>query len=214
MRRRILAATLCSFTVSLAFSSLARAEDQQRAAPAFSSIHVKGAINVTVDRNAAQSLTVRGDRRFIDNLVSEVVGGELRLSMRDDRMKTTTHGDQRVIVGLPALRAFAAEGAGEIRLNDVRGERFDVNYRGAGSLRISGEVKTFQMKAEGVGEVDAKALLADNVDVNFRGVGDVRVFARNRLDANVQGIGSLTYYGKPRTVKKSASGLGSVDAGD
>lgn len=214
MRRRILAAALCSFTVSLAFSPLARAEDQQRAAPTFSSIHVKGAINVTVDRNAAQSLTVRGDQRFIDNLVSEVVGGELRLSMRDDRMKTTVRGDQRVIVGLPALRAFAAEGAGEIRLNDVRGERFDVNYRGAGSLLISGEVKTFQMKAEGVGEVDARALLADNVDVNFRGVGDVRVFARNRLDANVQGIGSLTYYGKPRTVKKSASGLGSVDAGN
>lgn len=209
MRRLILAATLSS----LAFASLAHAEDQQRSAPAFTSIYVKGAINVTVDRNAAQTLTVRGDEKFLNNLVSEVVGGELRLSMRDDRMKTT-RGDERVIVGMPALRAFAAEGAGEIRLNDVRGERFDINYRGAGSLRASGEVKTFSMKAEGVGEVDARALLADNVDVTFRGVGDVRVHARKRLDAKVQGIGSLTYYGKPPVVNKSASGLGSVDAGN
>jgi hypothetical protein len=30
----------------------------------------------------------------------------------------------------------------------------------------------------------------------------------------VQGMGNLTYYGKPRTVNKSASGIGSVKAGD
>jgi len=212
MRRLILATALTSLTLScLALS--AHAADQQRTAPAFSSINVRGAINVTVDRSAAQTLTVRGDERFVNNLVSEVVGGELRLSMREDRRKGM-RGDEVVIVSMPALRAFSAEGAGEIKLNDVRGERFDVNYRGAGSLRISGEVKTFQMQAEGVGEVDAKALLADNADVTFRGVGDVRVHARNRLDAKVQGIGSLTYYGKPRIVNKSASGLGSVDAGN
>ena len=208
MHRRLLAAALASLALA------AHAEDQQRAAPAFTSIYVKGAINVTVDRGAAQTLTVRGDDKFLHNLVSEVVGGELRLSMRDDRSKTITRGDERVIVSLPALRAFGAEGAGEIRLNDVRGERFDVNYRGAGSMRVTGEVKTFQMKAEGVGEVDAKDLLADDVDVVFRGVGDVRVFARKRLDAKVQGIGSLTYYGKPLIVNKTASGLGSVDAGN
>jgi len=213
MRRLILATALTSLTLaSLALS--AHAADQQRAAPAFSSINVRGAINVTVDRGAAQSLTVRGDQRFLNDLVSEVVGGELRLSMRDNSSRKNLRGDEVVVVSMPALRAFSAEGAGEIKLNDVRGERFDVNYRGAGSLRMTGEVKTFYMQAEGVGEVDARSLVADNVDVTFRGVGDVRVHARNRLDAKVQGIGSLTYYGKPRIVNKSASGLGSVDAGN
>ncbi|MEW6022905.1 MAG: head GIN domain-containing protein [Pseudomonadota bacterium] len=213
MRRLILATALTSLTLaSLALG--AHAADQQRAAPAFSSINVRGAINVTVDRGAAQSLTVRGDQRFLNDLVSEVVGGELRLSMRDNSSRKNLRGDEVVVVSMPALRAFSAEGAGEIKLNDVRGERFDVNYRGAGSLRMTGEVKTFYMQAEGVGEVDARSLLADNVDVTFRGVGDVRVHARNRLDAKVQGIGSLTYYGKPRIVNKSASGLGSVDAGN
>jgi len=210
MRRRLLAATFSALALSLA--AAAHAEDQQRSAPAFSSINVRGAINVTVDGGGEQSLTVRGDERFIRNLVSEVVGGELRLSMRDDK-RNNMRGDDVVIVRMPALRAFSAAGAGEIKLNDVRGERFDVNYRGAGSMRVSGEVKTFFMEAEGVGEVDARQLVADNVDVRFRGVGDVRVHARNRLDAKVQGIGSLTYYGKPRIVNKSASGLGSVDAG-
>jgi hypothetical protein len=81
-------------------------------------------------------------------------------------------------------------------------------------MGINGDVKTFTMKAEGVGEVDAQALLANDADVSFRGIGDVKVFARNRLDAVVQGMGGVTYYGKPRTVNKSASGIGSVKAGE
>jgi len=206
MRQFILAAALSSLALT------AQGEDQQRAAPAFTSIKVNGAINVTVDRGATQSLTVRGDDKFIRSLVSEVVNGELRLSVRDDNIKSS-RGEQRVIVTMPALRAFSAEGAGEIKLNDVRGERFDLNYRGAGSLQVSGAVKTLKIKAEGVGEVDTKALIAEDADVSFRGVGDISVYARNRLDATVQGIGSLTYYGKPRIVNKSASGMGSVDAG-
>jgi hypothetical protein len=146
-------------------------------------------------------------------VTSEVVNGELRLRTREKK-NISWKGDPRVVITMPALHAVEVEGAGEIKLNQVRGERLDVSYRGAGSMGINGEVKTFRMKAEGVGEVDAKSLVADDVDVRFRGIGDVKVTARNRLDAVVQGMGELTYYGKPRTVNKSASGIGSVKSGD
>jgi hypothetical protein len=115
---------------------------------------------------------------------------------------------------MPQLRAFGAEGAGEIKLENVRGERLDVNCRGAGSMAINGQVKLVKMSAEGVGEVDTKALAANDVDIRFQGVGDVKAYARDRLDVKVQGMGSLTCYGKPRTVNKSVQGLGSVKAGD
>ncbi len=205
--------TTLALAAVLSFAATAHAADQVRSVPAFTAISIQGPISVTVDAGKAQSLTLRGDARFLQDVTSEVVNGELRLSTRE---KKNVHwkGDLRVVIAMPALRALDVEGAGEIKLNQVRGERLDVNYRGAGSMDISGEVKTFRMKAEGVGEVDAKALAANDVDVNFRGIGDVTVFARNRLDATVQGMGNVTYYGRPRTVNKSASGIGSVKAGD
>jgi hypothetical protein len=198
---------------ALSLAASAQADEQVRNAPAFTSISVQGPISVTVDAGKAQSLTVRGDARFIKDLSSEVVDGELRLRLRDKNY-SSRNGDPRVVIAMPALRAFAVEGAGEVKLNQVRGERLDVTYRGAGSMNINGEVKTFRMTAEGVGEVDAKALVANDVDVSFRGIGEVSVYARNRLDAVVQGMGNLTYYGKPRTVNKTASGIGSVQAGN
>ncbi|MFC5477970.1 head GIN domain-containing protein [Massilia suwonensis] len=192
----------------------ASAADQARNAAPFTSISVQGPISVTVDAGGAkQSLLVRGSDAFLNEVTTEVVNGELRVRMRDKKINNV-NGDQRIVVAMPQLRAFNAEGAGEIKLNNVRGERLDVNYRGAGSMTINGEVKLFKMSAEGVGEVDTKALVANDVDIRFQGIGDVKVYAKERLDVKVQGMGSLTYYGKPRTVAKSVQGLGSVKAGD
>src|SRR5438067_11291990 len=117
------------FTLALAALSIAaaaQADDQVRSAPAFTSISVQGPISITVDAGKAQSLTVRGDARFITDLTSEVVNGELRLRLRDKNAKSW-HGDPRVLITMPALRAVDVEGAGEVRLNQIRGERLDVN---------------------------------------------------------------------------------------
>ncbi|ALK95957.1 hypothetical protein AB595_09445 [Massilia sp. WF1] len=205
--------TLALAAILTIAASAARADSEVRTTPAFTSISAQGPFSLTVDAGKAQSLTVRGDARFLKELTSEVVNGELRLHMRN-KSYSTKSGDQRIVITVPALRALDVEGAGEIKLNGIRGERLDVNYRGAGSMTINGEVRTFKMQAEGVGEVDAKDFIANDADIRFRGVGDVKVYASNRLDAVVQGMGDLTYYGKPRTVNKSASGIGSVKAGD
>lgn len=204
---------LLALAAALSFAATAHADDQVRTMPAFTAISVQGPISIVVDAGKTQSLTLRGDARFLRDVTSEVVDGQLRLSVREKK-NVSWHGDPRVVITVPALRAVEVEGAGEIRLNQIRGERLDVNYRGAGSMNINGDVKTFKMQAEGVGEVDAKALAANDVDIRFRGIGDVKVTAKNRLDAVVQGMGKVTYYGKPRSVNKSASGIGSVEAGD
>lgn len=207
-----------ALVLALAFSATAaHAAEQVRAAAPFTSINVQGPISVTVDAGTAQqSLRVRGSDKFLNTVTSEVVNGELRIRMRDKNFNNinTNHDDQRILISMPQLRAFAAEGAGEIKLNNVQGERLDVNYRGAGSMEIKGKVNTFTMTAEGVGEVDSKALIANNADIRFRGIGDVKVYAKDKLDVSVQGMGSLSYYGKPRTVNKNVAGLGSVSAGD
>ena len=195
-------------------ATAAHAAEQVRAAAPFTSINVQGPISVTVDAGTAQqSLRVRGSDKFLATVTTEVVNGELRVRMRDKNF-TTSHDDQRIVISMPQLRAFNAEGAGEIKLNNIQGERLDVNYRGAGSMAIKGKVNTFTMTAEGVGEVDTRALIANNADIRFRGIGDVKVYAKDKLDVSVQGMGSLSYYGKPRTVNKSIAGLGSVSAGD
>lgn len=205
MQRLILAAVL-----SLA-SLTAHADEQMRKVTPFKGVVVQGPVNIIVEAGKAFSLRVEGDPTFINRVTSEVAGGELRLGMKESKRTNIGNGD-RVVVTLPELQRFSGEGAGQIIINNVRGERFDVDYRGAGRLAISGEVRTLRLHAEGVGEVDTKDLRTRSADVSFEGIGSVKVHASDKLDANVTGMGNLSYYGNPRVVNKSVSGIGSVVA--
>ena len=205
MQRLILATVL-----SLA-SLTAHADEQARQVAPFKGINVHGPVNLTVEAGKAYSLKVYGKARFIDRVTSEVVNGELRLNMKEGE-RNNIDSDERVVVTMPALQTFRGEGAGLMRLVNVRGETLDVNYHGAGRLAIDGQVRELRLHAQGVGEVDTKALLAQDANVTFEGIGNVAIYAKDKLNASVRGLGNLTYYGNPRVVNKSVSGIGSVVA--
>ena len=205
MQRLILATVLSLVSLST------HADEQLRKVTPFKGISVHGPVSLTVEAGKAFSLKVIGDPRFIDRVTSDVVGGELRLHMKDSTRNSIESSD-RVIVTMPELQTFSGEGAGVMRLNNVRGDRLDVNYRGAGRLAIDGEVRSLRLRAQGVGEVDTKGLVTQEADVSFEGIGSVSVHAKDKLNAKVQGMGNLTYYGNPRVVNKSVSGIGSVVA--
>ena len=133
---------------------------------------------------------------------------------------TSAHGAEDARQ-LGAFRAIAIHGpinievrAGQVVIDNVREERLDLQFEGAGRLEAKGSAKWLRLKARGVGEVTTQHLKADRADVNFEGIGDVKVHASQTLNAVVRGMGSLTYFGKPKSLNKSVSGIGSVSAGD
>jgi len=119
-----------------------------------------------------------------------------------------------VIVTVPSLTRLKMEGAGVTAIKKLTGDRFELAHSGVGMVILDGKVNSFRLKAEGVGMVDAKALRAQDVTASVEGIGSVDVYASERLKVNVQGIGSLTYYGKPKSISKTMDGIGSVKAGD
>lgn len=198
---------------SILLASFAHADEQNRSVPAFKAINNRGAFNLVIEVGKAQSVLVRGDDKFVSRVVTEVVGDELMVSYRDKNSIKISDNAQ-VTVTLPELNKFKMEGAGLTTINNVAGQRFEVDYEGVGKLNVSGKVQMLRLKVQGVGMVDTKALIAEVADVSVEGVGSVTVYASERLKANVQGIGSLNYYGNPRSVSKSVEGIGSVRAGD
>ena len=213
MRRFLILAALTA-TAATAITAPARADEQQvRPLQPFTAIDSRGPLSITVEGGKAQSVTVSGNSEFVSRVATEVVNGELKIFMKDKK-PLTLKGDPRITITMPSLVKFIGEGAGETILKNIQGERLDVSYQGAGSFTASGKVALLRMRAEGVGEINTKALEAERADVNFNGLGSVKVTAKDTLNAVVNGMGSLNYYGKPRTVNKTVNGIGSVNAGD
>ena len=205
--RRILFATLLSLSCSV------QAAESLRTVAPFIAVSAKGAFAMTVEAGKTQSVKVSGEDAFVGALETRVVDNELQITV-NGKLPKNSKGDPRVTITLPALSRIKVEGAGETIITGVASDRLDVGYMGAGRLVASGKVKYLRLNARGVGEVDTKGLHAERVDVNFSGVGDVSVYASDTINAVAKGMGSLTYYGKPKTINKSVSGIGNVSAGD
>lgn len=196
-------------------SAPAWAAEQTRDVPNFTSILSQGAYKMTVNVGQKQSVLLSGSDAALARIETKVVDGALVVSMTERKRSSSNYDDEvRVSINVGQLSQFQMEGAGKTDINNIAGERFRLNYQGVGMLKANGKVQTLVIQAEGVGSINARDLDAQHVDVSLEGVGSVKVRATESLRAKVDGIGSLTYYGKPSRISKSVDGIGSVKAGD
>jgi hypothetical protein len=190
------------------FASPAQAAEQTRSVAAFTSVSNTGPISVRIEVGQPQSVIASGSDDFLADLQAEVVDGELRLRVRDGNNKHWNGA--KVVITVPHLTAFTMAGAGETTITHMRGDSLAVSFSGAGNLKADGSVRNLTLDLAGVGSIDTRELHAESAKVNAGGVGSVKVWASEHLDASVGGVGSLTYYGDPKTVNTSGGGLGSI----
>jgi len=198
---------------SLLISQAAFAAESVRTVTNFTTIKAKGAFNMVVEVGKNPSLVVKGSSQFADRISTEVVGDELRIVSKENKGNSVS-SDEQIIITVPALNRIKVEGVGATTVSNLNNKEFEIEYEGVGKLVASGKSTNLRLSAKGVGMVDAKQLVAEQVSATLDGVGSVDVHAKNQLNASVHGIGSLTYYGKPKNISKTADGIGSVRAGD
>ena len=94
---------------------------------------------------------------------------------------------------------------------DISVETRDITVytAGAGSIVLGGAAETLKLTNDGVGRVDASRLETDDARVVINGVGSVEVNCLTSLDAEINGLGSLKYWGNP-SVSKRVYGLGAI----
>jgi hypothetical protein len=212
--RRLFLAPLAA-CAALAFTTAGAADERSQTypLPPFTTVSNSGPISISIDVGKPQSVVASGNEKFLSMLKTDVVGGELQLSLREHSV-TGSLGDPKITISMPALTRFSMAGAGAATITHAAGDSLAIEYTGAGSLQADGKVKSLSLEIAGVGSIDARHLEAENVRVNVGGVGNVKVYASDTLDADVGGVGSLKYYGNPRNVHKNAGGIGSISKGD
>ena len=208
------ALTLSLAAAATLFALQAQATEETRSVAPFSTISNSGPVNLHIEVGQAQSVRVSGGDDVVSDLQTEVVGNELRLHMRRDTTSfNRNHDSLNVTITVPQLTAFTMGGAGETTITHMSGDSLEVRFGGAGSFKADGTVKNLMMHVGGVGSIDTRELHAETATISVGGVGSVKVWASQRLDASLGGVGSLTYYGDPKTVNTSGGGLGSISKG-
>ena len=166
---------------------------------------------ILVNCGQEPSLHISGDENILPLITTRISKGILRI---ESDSTFETKADSEIIINVKSLKEFTFDGVGETVIQNVNSEKFTCNINGVGSCELNGKVESFYVSVNGVGSVNARQLIADDVVASLNGVGSVKLYAKNSLNASVNGIGGLTYFGNPAELILNDSGIGGITKGD
>ena len=176
------------------------------------------------------SVELEGDRDYLREVKTELVGNELRIR----RDKWFDSGNKRVTVRItmPALEGISVSGSGRVTVNDpLRGDELDVaisgsgrallrdvalgevecSISGSGSLNIDGNgtIRELDLSISGSGGYQGETTGINVLDARISGSGSCNCNVKEMLRASISGSGHIIYSGKPK-IDASVSGSGKV----
>jgi hypothetical protein len=228
MKTKIIA--LCLFLASIpVFAASPQDDPYTRSIPVddFKKIYVEGGYRVFLYQtdtpflrikaptdNHIDALNIKTDQ---ENLKLSVVRQQLNLSRMElhigfrkleelhisGGVKLTTEG----YLSLDNLRIYI-EGAisGEMK---ATAKTIEVISNGGSMFDLSGLTGRLTVNVAGAGHINAREMKAKEVVFRVEGLGFGSVYATEELDVRIEGVGKVTYQGKPN-VKRVVEGLGSV----
>ena len=212
MKRIVLMLLLVSLAVGCSHGLLNQVrgsgnrQREERKVASFTSIVTDGAFDITVVSQKQYALEIEGDDNVLPMIGTDVSGNVLHIK---NRSSYSVSQPIKITISVPNLEAVSSNGAGRIKITDLKNDRFELDVNGAPAVEASGETKLLKIKANGAGNIDTRRLRATSADVNSNGVAQIDLYAREHLDVVVSGPSNVTYEGDP-VVNKTINGPGTV----
>jgi hypothetical protein len=131
--------------------------------------------------------------------------------IKSDAMQISINGsgDVRVDDLATGKLSMNLNGSGNINIDKLSATSADASINGSGDIKLAGQAPTQKISFHGSGNYLAGDLQSASADINIPGSADVTVWVTDKLTANINGSGTIRYYGKP-TVDQSGNGSGKL----
>jgi hypothetical protein len=187
--------------------------EEARAVSGFERVSVRGALDIELEQGDF-AVGVSIDQNLISRVSTRVDGRTLLVRFDGGNLGEHLPGPN-VSVSLPVLRDVELNGSGRLVATGFEGEEpasvelsgsgdlswsgstdaLDVVLNGSGNLTLSGEAEVAEYYLAGAGTLDARELTAQGANIEVEGSGSVRATVDGRVDASVNGSGTIELYG-------------------
>jgi hypothetical protein len=192
----------------------------------FDRLEIGDAIHIDIEEGNYFEVSVRGDRRNVDDLDVFKEGSTLIVRFDENRNR---HHDTYVTITMPTLRSVNFSGASDSRVSGFYElENFDVYLSGASTCQLDIEsmdigivlsgASVLTLRGEGINldsELSGASVLrafdypVANADVVVSGASTGKLTVENHLDVSASGASSVRYRGNP-TVDSNVSDSSTV----
>ncbi len=182
--------------------------DENREIEKFEVLELSGAFDVMYETGESTKLTIKGESNLLKYIKTENKGNKLSIYS-----KKNIRSSKKIVIYItnPSISEVNLSGANNLTINDLKNDNFFINLSGAGNITLNGSVNFLKASLSGAGNLDSKELESKEVEIEISGTASADIFVTEKLDASVSGVGSVNYYGNPKSVNNNVSGIGSIN---
>lgn len=184
--------------------------EQQRGLDYFHSIDLRGVGTIDVLVGPRQSVSLKAPAAVLEAVKTTVTNDNLVIDTEGLRGWRGGDPTLEVRITLPQLNSLALNGAGRASVTGLAGGATTMVVSGAGDIEASGQLQTLTARLNGAGRADLSRLSAETAAVQVNGAGQMDVMATRRLEAQLNGVGSIRYAGNPPELVTTINGVGSI----
>ncbi len=203
-----IAIVLCSgCSINIPVKGSGKTASEKRGTSGFYTVDLKGSMDVEVTRSDEFKCIVKGDDNIVPLIITEVKDQRLYISAKQSY---STRQKLSIFLEMPELTEVALSGSGDINMANVTKDTVSLKISGSGNIVAIGEAKQVIAEVNGTGDLQIERLVAEHVDVTINGSGDANVWAKQSLNARVNGSGNIIYAGDPDNIYNDINGSGDI----
>ena len=200
---------------------------EKRSVDDFDGLRIAGNFEVILEEGDQPNVQVNTDENLLDFIDTEVSAGILRVTQEK---KLISKSKIRIIISFQELNEIRAMGAALIKNEDylrsedleiimegagavdlkIISDKLKVELSGAGVISLAGEVQKQELNLMGAGKLEAFDLDSKECDVSVGGLGGAEIYVTEKLNATIEGVGSIKYDGQPEDINTEIKGLGRI----
>ena len=232
-RLLILSALILVITVSTGIAANQSDDKETRNVSGFTKVSFGIAGNLYINFGPEFKVVLEGDKKYIDDVITEVSGGKLVIKMENWRMNNWRMNEKvTVYITMPELNGLGVSGSGKaeikdavktgdlylnvsgsgkLYISDITASALDCGISGSGDIILGGEgnCSKANISISGSGNYMGESFKIGTAEIHISGSGNCTCNVTESLRASVSGSGNVTYEGNPK-VDAHVSGSGKV----
>lgn len=197
---------LSSCTKSIVGEGPVQTENRQVAT--FTKVKINGSAEVEIIQSNTQKLSITGYGNLLAIYESQVNNGELSLGYKS--RYNIKNDNIKIRIEVADIRSVYLNGSGDIIItNFMQGVELASTINGSGRVRVQNSSFTkMAYHINGSGSMYGAGIAAQQAEVSIHGSGHIELNCSQHLKVNIEGSGTVDYYGNPATTDISIHGSG------
>lgn len=200
---------------------------EDRTVSSFTKVSVSGGIDLMISQGNSKTITVEASENAIDNLVTEVKNGQLKIYF-DKNMRRVKKA--MVFITVNDLEKISASGGSDIESKgklqfdelsihssggsdvelDLEVKHLDCHTSGGSDVDLDGSAETLELHASGGSDFNGFNFKTKEAKVSASGGSDSNVYASESIEVSASGASDVNFKGDPKKTKLRSSGSSDI----